>query len=74
MQMVKLAAAASRHEVTNPVLRCHSLVQMLVAGEHDVDTIADQRRLERRPDNVAGLLRMIARGVERMMKKCDAPR
>ena len=60
VQVVQLSAAASRHEVPNPVLGCHSLVQMLVAGEHDMDTIADQRRLERRPDNVMGLLRMIA--------------
>jgi hypothetical protein len=60
VDVVKLAAAASRHEVANPVLGCHSLVQMLVAGKHDVDVIADQRWLERRPDLVAGLLRMLA--------------
>ena len=56
----QVASTPTRHEVRDPLLRLDPLVEMLVAGEDDVHPVADQRRLERRPDHVTSLRVLLA--------------
>src|SRR5207245_4905087 len=46
---------------------------MVVAGEDDGDVVANERRLERRADDVAAFVGMLARRVQRMMEETDPP-
>ena len=55
---VEIPAAATRHEIPNPLLRRDPLVQMIVSAEDDVHAVAQQRGLERGPDAVAALARV----------------
>ncbi len=66
-------ACGARHEVVDTLLRLDSLVDVIVAGKHDVDAVSKEDRLEHDTKINRGA---VPRGVriQRMMEVTDLPR
>src|SRR5437763_13788692 len=73
VDVVQIPPAPAGYEVLNGFLRPDALVEMFVAAEHHMHAVARQRRLERRPNHVAALGRVLTRRVQRMVEEADAP-
>ena len=65
-------AALPGDEVVDALLRLHPLVEVLVAGQDDVDAVLQEQRLELLAQRHVGSV-LVARRVERVMEERDLP-
>src|SRR5687767_7532260 len=62
---------AAGNKMMDPALRLHSLVEVLVARQNQVDFVRDEQRLQQRPKR--GIRAVPARRVQRVMKEAYLP-